>query len=71
MALQHTCLSRVEGLNSATTESEESSDSKQVNFNLLGLTGAEICALKSQKIKAKVSKCLSAISLRLSDIHLP
>ena len=40
---------RVEGLKSASQESEEPSDSNKVNFNPLGLTGAEISALKVQK----------------------
>ena len=34
-------------------ESEEPSDSNKVDFNPLGLAGAEISALKVQKIKEK------------------
>ena len=41
--------SRVEGLKPALEESEEPSDSNKVDFNPLGLTGAEISALKVQK----------------------
>ena len=41
--------SGVEGLNLTSKESEEASDSDKVDFNPLGLTGAEISALKVQK----------------------
>ena len=37
------------GLNWILEESEESSDSNKVNFNPLGLTGAEISALKVEE----------------------
>ena len=41
--------SGVEGLNLTSKESEEASDSNKVDFNPLGLTGAEKSALKVQK----------------------
>ena len=41
--------SRVEGLKSASKESEEPSDSNKIDFNPLGMTRAEISALKVQK----------------------
>ena len=45
-------------LNTIFIQSEDPSDSNKVDVNPLGLTGAEISALKSPKIKRKVSKCI-------------
>ena len=42
-------LQGLKGLKSVSTESEEPSDSNKVDFNPVGLTGAEVSALKVEK----------------------